>query len=118
MGQGDLISAAVARRASSAFEDGISALAARLPLYDTWGWSRYDLFPHPIVHVASPFYHRLHIELLRATNELAPSRSFQQMAARWERSASRPGAQTAAVLRKAAFRMIRPRRRPARRSAR
>ena len=110
MRQGDVISADLARRSSSAFEDGISALAARLPRYDTRGWSRYDLFPHPIVHVASPFYHRLHIELLRATNQLAPNQRFEQMAARWERSATDPVAQTAAVCRKAAFRMIRPRR--------
>ena len=31
------------------------------------GWSRYDLYPHPLTNVASPFYHRLHIEQLRAT---------------------------------------------------
>ena len=36
-----------------------------------------------------PFYHRLHIELLRATNELAPNHRFQQTA-RWERSATDP----------------------------
>jgi heparosan-N-sulfate-glucuronate 5-epimerase len=115
MGQRDLIPADLARRTSSAFEDGISALAARLPQYDTWGWSRYDLFPHPIVHVASPFYHRLHIEMLRATNELAPHHRFEEMAARWERSATDPAAKAAAVCRKAAFRMIRPRGRFARR---
>jgi hypothetical protein len=112
MAQGDVIPADLARRTSSAFEDGLSALAARLPRYDTRGWSRYDLFPHPIVHVASPFYHRLHIELLRATNELAPDHRFRQMAARWEQSATNPVAQAAAVCRKAAFRVIRPRGRP------
>src|SRR6185312_12881429 len=93
----------------SAFEDGTSALAARLPRYDTGGWSRYDLFPHPIVHVASPFYHRLHIELLRATNELAPNHRFQTVGARWERSATDPLAPAAAICRKGAFRMIRAR---------
>jgi heparosan-N-sulfate-glucuronate 5-epimerase len=108
-GQGDSIPAEVARRTSSAFADGISALAKWLPRYDTGGWSRYDLFPHPIVHVASPFYHRLHIEMLRATNELAPNPAFQEMAAHWERSAADPVARTAAVCRKVAFRVIRPR---------
>jgi hypothetical protein len=63
------------------------------------------------VHVASPFYHRLHIEMLRATNELAPNQSFEETAARWERSTADPVAQAAAVARKMAFRMIRPRRR-------
>lgn len=110
-GHGDAIPTEVARRASSAFEAGVSALAAWLPRYDTRGWSRYDLFPHPIVHVASPFYHRLHIEMLRATNELAPNETFEETAARWERSADHPAAQVAAVTRKIAFRVIRPRRR-------
>jgi heparosan-N-sulfate-glucuronate 5-epimerase len=114
-GQGDFIPAELAKRTSSSFDDGVSVLAAWLPRYDTWGWSRYDLFPHPIVHVASPFYHRLHIELLRATDELAPNRGFEQMAARWERSAADPVAQAAAVGRKAAFRVIRPRGRLGRR---
>lgn len=108
-GQGNVISADVAARASSAFEAGISALAARLPRYDTRGWSRYDLYPHPIVHVASPFYHRLHIEQLQAMNELAPNPVFQEMATRWERSAGDPLNRTAAVCRKVAFRMIRRR---------
>src|SRR6185312_6253992 len=39
-GQRDPIPAEVARRASSAFEAGVSALGARLPRYDAWGWSR------------------------------------------------------------------------------
>ena len=106
---GDLIPADITGRASAAFEDGISALAARLPLYDAWGWSRYDLFPHPIVHVASPFYHRLHIEQLLATNELAPDDRLQETAARWERSSRDSMARAAAVSRKVVFRVIRPR---------
>ena len=109
MGRRNSIPAEVGARASSAFEAGIAALAAWLPRYDTWGWSRYDLFPHPIVHVASPFYHRLHIEMLRATNELAPDHGFEEMAARWERSADDPIARSAAVCRKVAFRVVRPR---------
>jgi hypothetical protein len=61
------------------------------------------------VHVASPFYHRLHIEMLYATSELAPDHRLEEMAARWERSATDPGAQALAVCRKAAFRVVRPR---------
>jgi hypothetical protein len=109
MGEAGFIPADLAGRASTAFGEGVSALAQRLPLYDAWGWSRYDLFPHPIVHVASPFYHRLHIEQLLATNELASDHRLHEMAARWERSSRRPVAHAAAVSRKVAFRMIRPR---------
>jgi heparosan-N-sulfate-glucuronate 5-epimerase len=119
MGERGLMPADVAARAASAFDEGISALAARLPYYDAWGWSRYDLFPHPIAHVASPFYHRLHIEQLRATNELTPDPRFEEMVARWERSTENPVTQAAAVARKMVFRTIRPRhrRRPGRRDA-
>jgi hypothetical protein len=113
---GDFIPADVTGRATSAFEQGVAALAARLPRYDTWGWSRYDLFPHPLVHVASPFYHRLHIEQLRATNELAPNQVFEQIAARWERSAAGFAGRATAVSRKAAFRIVRPRSRAVRSS--
>lgn len=117
MGAAGFVSTDVAKRVSSAFDDGVSALASWLPRYDARGWSRYDLFPHPIVHVASPFYHRLHIEQLLATNQLAPDPRLEDMAARWERSARDPIAHAAAVSRKVAFRMIRPRRRHVRREA-
>lgn len=117
MGKAAAVPADVAGQASSAFTEGVSALAARLPRYDAHGWSRYDLFPHPIVHVASPFYHRLHIEQLRATNELAPDERLQETAARWERSSRDPVAHATAVARKVAFRMIRPRRRVRRRAS-
>lgn len=109
MGQRNVMPADVTARAESAFADGVAALAARLSRYDTGGWSRYDLYPHPIAHVASPFYHRLHIELLRATDELAPDYRLEEMADRWEQSSKSPLALGAAVTRKAAFRMIRPR---------
>ena len=117
MGTAGFVSSDVVKRVSSAFDDGVSALAAWLPRYDARSWSRYDLFPHPIVHVASPFYHRLHIEQLLATNQLAPDPRLEDMAARWERSARDPLAHAAAVSRKVAFRMIRPRRRHVRREA-
>jgi hypothetical protein len=117
MGTADFVPADLVRRVSTAFEEGVSTLATWLPRYDARGWSRYDLYPHPIVHVASPFYHRLHIEQLLATNQLAPDHRLEEMAARWERSSRDPIAHAAAVSRKVAFRMIRPRRSHVRRQA-
>jgi len=96
--------------AGEAFSRGVDALAARLPLYHTrWNWSRYDLFPHPIVHVTSPFYHRLHVEQLRAMHELDPRPVFAETADRWESGLEQPLARTHAVARKVAFRVLNPR---------
>jgi hypothetical protein len=100
----------VRAQARSAFDDGVQALAARVDRYDTLGWSRYDLYPHPIAHVASPYYHRLHVELLRALDELAPDARLRAAADRWERTGARLVPRSIAVARKVAFRLIKPRR--------
>jgi heparosan-N-sulfate-glucuronate 5-epimerase len=98
-------------RFTGVFDAGVDALAARLEHYRVRPhWSRYDLFPHPIKHVASPFYHRLHIEQLLATNALAPRASIAQTAADWERGAQSSTSQGLALTRKVAFRLLRPRR--------
>jgi len=100
--------------ASAAFERGVDTLVARLPLYETGkGWSRYDLFPHPLTNVASPFYHRLHIEQLRALAQLAPRRELNEFADRWEAGLDSSLARATAVARKVGFRLVRPRRRVA-----
>lgn len=100
----------VVTAAQEAFRRGAAAVAARAHLYDAWGWSRYDLYPHRIVHVASPYYHRLHIELLRALNDLAPDTRVTAVADRWEASAQRLPARGVALSRKVAFRLLNPRR--------
>jgi hypothetical protein len=97
-------------QARDAFTRGVDALAARLHLYETgWNWSRYDLFPFPLVHVASPFYHRLHVEQLRAMHDLEPRQVFPVTADRWEVGVERPLARAHAVARKVAFRVLEPR---------
>jgi heparosan-N-sulfate-glucuronate 5-epimerase len=100
------------QEAASAFDSGVAALCARLPLYDTgWQWSRYDLFPHRIEHVTSPFYHRLHVEQLRALADLVgPRPELIETADRWERGLRNPAVRTLAVCRKVAFRLIERRR--------
>ena len=99
--------------ASRAFAAGVVALAGRLPMYDAGlGWSRYDLYPHPIVHVSSPFYQRLHAEQLLATSRLRPDLpELAATAERWRRAVGRPITRGVAVARKVAFRVVRPRRR-------
>jgi hypothetical protein len=100
----------VARRASEAFDAGAAVLAARLHLYRTpLGWSRYDLYPHPLPNTASPAYHRLHVSQLRALHSLADSEAFATTADEWEHSLSNPAALALGFARKAAFRAVRPR---------
>ena len=97
-------------RAADAFAAGAETLAALLPRYCALGsWSRYDLFPHPVVNVASPFYHRLHIDQLRAMSRLAPEPAFERFATLWATGAASLPVRSAALARKVAFRLVRPR---------
>jgi heparosan-N-sulfate-glucuronate 5-epimerase len=97
--------------AQRAFLDGTNALVRRVDLYDAGlGWSRYDLYPHRLTHVASPFYHRLHVALLNATADLTGEEALRRKAAEWDASARRLSLRTAAVARKVAFRCVYPRR--------
>jgi hypothetical protein len=96
--------------AGDAFDAGVRAVAARLHLYETpIGWSRYDLFPHPLTNVASPFYHRLHVGHLRTLDAIAPHPELVEAADRWERTLRSPFHRSFAVARKVAFRFVRPR---------
>ena len=52
--------------APARFERGADALAANIHRWDTGCWSLYDLFPHPVMNVASPVYHALHTSQLEA----------------------------------------------------
>lgn len=117
-----LLDGDAARSAGEAFDEGAAALAARIGLYDAGrGWSRYDLYPHPVVHVASPFYHRLHIAQLRATATLVEHRGattptsgvMRAAADRWQEGFDRRTTRYAAVARKVGFRLLRPRARRA-----
>jgi heparosan-N-sulfate-glucuronate 5-epimerase len=106
---------AAVRTAESAFHDGVETLARRLPLYDTaHGWSRYDLYPHPLTNVASPFYHRLHVAQLEVMAALVPGEpAFARAAERWARPLHNPVTFASGLARKVAFRLVVPRRTPA-----
>jgi hypothetical protein len=96
--------------AMNAFTVGTETLAARLPLYSVrWSWSRYDLYPHRVVHVTSPFYHRLHVAQLRAMARITTDRSFSLVADEWEAGLRNPVAFGVALIRKLSFRALVPR---------
>jgi hypothetical protein len=99
-----------AQRAAEAFAAGSAAVGERIGRYRTpLGWSLYDLYPHPLPNVASPFYHRLHVALLRRQDELAPDPRVSALAVEWHRAAGAPLPLAFALARKLAFRLARPR---------
>lgn len=104
--------------ALAAYEAGVASLVAQLPAYETGrGWTTYDRYPHPIANIASPFYHRLHVEMLGAIERIAPNArlaaEIRGTAERWEQALGRPMVRAAAVARKVGFRLVRPRRKAA-----
>lgn len=98
------------RTAQALFDEGVATIAAELHRWDLGYWSRYDLHPHPLVNVASSFYHDLHIKQLRALHRLTPLPELEATAARWERYTSSRVCRGRAFVRKAAFRIAVPRR--------
>jgi heparosan-N-sulfate-glucuronate 5-epimerase len=98
-------------RAATDFEAGVEALARHLHHWDTGRWSRYDLYPHAGGHpnVASPAYHRLHIDQLSVRELLAPDERFSRMRARFEGYAASPRLRAGAFARKVGFRLRHPR---------
>lgn len=97
--------------AKAEFESGVDTLAASIDRWDTGYWSRYDLFPHPLVNVASSFYHQLHISQLRAMTVLSPRPALAAAADRFEAYAASPAKRRRAFGAKVLFRLAVPRNR-------
>jgi heparosan-N-sulfate-glucuronate 5-epimerase len=95
--------------AARAFEQGVDMLAANLHRWDTGYWSRYDLFPHPVLNVASSFYHALHTSQLEAMNVIAPRAEFADTAERFAQYAESRLGRNRAFARKVLFRLAVPR---------
>jgi heparosan-N-sulfate-glucuronate 5-epimerase len=91
------------------FAQGADTLAANLYRWDTGYWTRYDLFPHPVMNVASSFYHALHTSQLEAMQVIAPRPEFEAAAERFARYADRRTNNGRAFARKVLFRLAVPR---------
>lgn len=92
--------------ARQTFDDGVETLAVNLSRWDTGRWSRYDLFPHPVAHVATLGYHRLHVGQLRALQLLSPGSALDGVADRFERYADSRVNRAEALARKIVFRLL------------
>jgi hypothetical protein len=95
--------------AAGLFEQGLSALAANIGRWDVGFWSRYDLFPHPLVNVASSSYHVLHVHQLEAMNLIAPTPELVEAERRFRGYLDSPANTRKAFIRKAVFRLVVPR---------
>ena len=97
-------------QAEADFEEAVDTLARNLHRWDTGFWSRYDLFPHPLVNVASSAYHLLHISQLQAMNMVAPRPEISSTLGRFESYWRSRSCRARAFAAKAAFRLRVPRR--------
>jgi heparosan-N-sulfate-glucuronate 5-epimerase len=97
------------RPAGELWRHGIATLTENLERFDTGYWSRYDLYPHPVINVASSAYHQLHIDQLRATSLISPDPRLEATASRFERYADSRLNFARAFRRKVLFRVVVPR---------
>jgi hypothetical protein len=88
------------------FAEACETVSDHIARWDTGFWSRYDLYPHPIVNVASVSYHTLHIDQLDALISLAPSASLEAAAARFRRYATSRIRRARALAHKITFRVL------------
>ncbi len=93
------------------FEAGVDTLAANIHRWDMGYWSRYDLYPRPVVNPASSFYHALHVSQLDAMLLLAPRPELEAARDRFRAYAGSSSANRRAFARKALYRLVVPRNR-------
>lgn len=96
-------------------EETVDSISTNLHRWDTGYWSRYDLFPHTLLNIASLSYHILHVNQLRALQLMAPRPEIAATAKRFAAYAANPACRARALARKVAFRLVIPRNRFGRR---
>lgn len=90
------------------FDAVAGTLADNLDAWDLGYGSRYDLYPHRRVHVAAPWYHRLHIHQLDVLSAMTGRREFGVVAQRWRSYARSSWKSGRALAHKVAFRLAVP----------
>lgn len=91
------------------FEAALDALAAGIRRWDLGYWTRYDLYPHRRVNIASNAYHELHIDQLAAMNAVAPRPQLVEAETRFRRYYESRIKRGRAFAGKVAFRLAVPR---------
>jgi heparosan-N-sulfate-glucuronate 5-epimerase len=97
--------------AGARFQEATETLVTNIARWDTGYWSRYDLYRHPlgVTNIASPSYHALHINQLRALFLLTRNAEFTNFADRFTTYANRAANRGLALAHKVMFRLIVPR---------
>ncbi|MGI6774352.1 D-glucuronyl C5-epimerase family protein [Acetomicrobium sp.] len=95
------------------YEEALSTLIQVLPRFNCRGWSLYDLSvksmgPFKINNLASPFYHRFHIELLKVLELLTDDVIFRRQRLEWEKCRDRGLRIYTAIVEKVIYRMLNP----------
>jgi hypothetical protein len=88
--------------AASLHELSLSCLRRMIDRYDVGWWTRYSLYPHKLVDLAKPFYHRLHADQTDVLYRLTGFAEFGDASRRW-RSYDTPLNRARAVAHKVAF---------------
>lgn len=73
--------------AKAYYDSGLLTLERALQEYHVpyLNWSKYDLYPFKVMDIASIFYHKLHIQQLRAMALLTGNEMFNRQADIWEK---------------------------------
>jgi hypothetical protein len=95
------------------WEESVCTLTESISLFDDDGWSLYDLTSRhvgllTVRNLASPFYHRFHIELLCVLEHLTGRTVFSQFRARWQNALNDNLRFYRAVVQKALYRLRTP----------
>lgn len=93
------------------FDMGVKTLEQVLPLFDANGWSRYDLSTKTTVgmtvrNLASPHYHRFHLELLDIMHRLTGHVMYNTIRERWSRPLTEGCSFYTAIAEKTAYRAL------------
>ncbi len=94
--------------ARSLFAAVIETLARTIDRWDTGYWSLYDLFPHRVRNIASPFYHALHERQLGALADMSGRSELAAVAERFRGYARSRRNRARALAEKAVFRALVP----------
>lgn len=91
------------------FDAAAETLARTIDRWDTGYWSLYDLYPHRVQNVASPFYHALHVRQLDALAGMSGRPEIAAVAERFRTYAHSRRNRARALAEKAVFRVLVPR---------
>lgn len=102
----DYVYATDSQQAKDLLEKLVNTLVKILPDYELGFWSRADLYNMNPPMIASPFYHGLHVEQLKALYKLTNMKIFDTYSKRWDRYQHSILAKGRAIANKVIFKLM------------